>query len=94
MKDRMKRCGGQRPGAGRNRRNGSGPAGYQSTFIRQERQPIRRSQGEHGLWGVFLSEALTGDHIMPEKQDDDLEAIIFNGIILAYYHRKLRAWSG
>ncbi|MFP5977227.1 hypothetical protein [Enterobacter mori] len=30
---------------------------------------------------VFLSEALTGEYIM-------LEAIIFNGITLAYYDRK------
>ena len=37
---------------------------------------------------VFLSEALTGEYIMLEEQDDGLEAIIFNGITLAYYDRK------
>ncbi|WAH50949.1 integrase core domain-containing protein [Pseudescherichia vulneris] len=37
---------------------------------------------------VFLSEALIGEYIMLEEQDDGLEAIIFNGITLAYYDRK------
>ncbi len=37
---------------------------------------------------VFLSEALIGEYIMLEEKDDGLEAIIFNGITLAYYDRK------
>ncbi|ELP5717448.1 hypothetical protein U3C44_22900 (plasmid) [Enterobacter asburiae] len=37
---------------------------------------------------VFLSEALTDEYIMLEEQDDDLEAIVLNGITLAYYDRK------
>jgi len=36
---------------------------------------------------VFLSEALIGEYIMLEEKDDGLEAIIFNGITLAYYDR-------
>lgn len=36
---------------------------------------------------VFLSEALIGEYIMMEEQDDGLEAIIFNGLTLAYYDR-------
>lgn len=37
---------------------------------------------------VFLSEALIGEYIMMEEEDDGLEAIIFNGMTLAYYDRK------
>jgi hypothetical protein len=40
---------------------------------------------------VFLSEALTDEYIMLEEQDDGLEAIIFNGITLAYYDRKTQS---
>lgn len=40
---------------------------------------------------VFLSEALTDEHIMLEEQDDGLEAIIFNGITLAYYDRRTQS---
>ncbi len=40
---------------------------------------------------MFLSEALIGEHIMLEEQDDGLEAIIFNGITLAYYDRKTQS---
>lgn len=43
---------------------------------------------------VFLSEALTDEYIMLEEQDDGTEAIIFNGITLAYYDRKPRVCSG
>lgn len=34
---------------------------------------------------VFLSEALIGEYIMLEEKDDGVEAIIFNGMTLAYY---------
>lgn len=45
-----------------------------------------------GIGGtVFLSEALTGEYIMFYKQNDGLEAIIFNGITLAYYDRKTQS---
>lgn len=37
---------------------------------------------------VFLSEALIGENIMPEEKDDGVEAIIFNGMTLAYYDRR------
>lgn len=40
---------------------------------------------------VFLSEALIGEYIMLEEKDDGLEAIIFNGITLAYYDRKTQS---
>jgi hypothetical protein len=40
---------------------------------------------------VFLSEALTGEYIMLKEQDDGLEAIIFNGITLAYYDSKTQS---
>ncbi|HED1423132.1 TPA: transposase [Kluyvera georgiana] len=40
---------------------------------------------------VFLSEALLGEYIMLEEKDDGVEAIIFNGITLAYYDRKSRS---
>lgn len=37
---------------------------------------------------VFLSEALIGENIMLEEKDDGVEAIIFNGMTLAYYDRR------
>ncbi|MEB4673715.1 hypothetical protein MXL54_02895, partial [Enterobacteriaceae bacterium G50] len=40
---------------------------------------------------VFLSEALTGENIMLKEQDDGLEAIIFNGITLAYYDHRTQS---
>ena len=40
---------------------------------------------------VFLSEALTDEYVMLKEQDDGLEAIIFNGITLAYYDRKTQS---
>ena len=40
---------------------------------------------------VFLSEVLLGEYIMLEEKDDGVEAIIFNGITLAYYDRKSRS---
>jgi hypothetical protein len=40
---------------------------------------------------VFLSEALTGEYIMLYKHNDGLEAIIFNGMTLAYYDRKTQS---
>ncbi|MBG0582165.1 hypothetical protein I4O65_20945 [Enterobacter kobei] len=58
----------------------------------REQRPERygNPQTDTGM-AVFLSEALTGEYIMLEEQDDGLEAIIFNGITLAYYDRKTQS---
>lgn len=40
---------------------------------------------------MFLSESLLGEYIMLEEKDDGIEAIIFNGMTLAYYDRRAQS---